>query len=259
MNSSMRSKAIRHRAPRAAREQGGDDVDGIEVEAAPEVAAHRRLDDADALAGDAEGLGQVALIQERHLGGAPRREGAVGSPRGDGGHGAEARRGHVGQPVDVLDHGRRPGEAAVDVAVGELVAQVHEVGGQPLVHEGGVRTEGARRIEHGRQLLVLDAIRSRASRATRSLSAATAAISSRMQRTFRPSPTPPLRARWSFWNPNGCCSTSLGSDDGHHPGERGGRGWCRSGGCARGGSACAGSPRGASAAARDRAGTASGP
>src|SRR6266851_6435936 len=46
-----------------------------------------------------------------------------------------------------------------------------------------------------------------ASWAISSVSAATAAISSRMQRTLPPSAAPPLRARWSFAKPTGCCST----------------------------------------------------
>ncbi len=46
-----------------------------------------------------------------------------------------------------------------------------------------------------------------ASWAISSVSAATAAISSRMQRTLPPSAAPPLRAQWSLAKPNGCCST----------------------------------------------------
>src|SRR6266852_7183700 len=46
-----------------------------------------------------------------------------------------------------------------------------------------------------------------ASCAISSVRAATAAISSRMQRTLPPSAAPPLRARWSLAKPTGCCST----------------------------------------------------
>src|SRR5207247_6144853 len=52
-------------ATHLAREQRGDDVDGVEVEPAAEVAADRRLDNQYAVAGGAEGVGEGALVEAR--------------------------------------------------------------------------------------------------------------------------------------------------------------------------------------------------
>ena len=67
-----------------ARQEGRDHVDRIEVEAAAEVAADRRLDNADAISGNAEALGQVALVEEGRLGRGPHREAPLDLPRGPG-------------------------------------------------------------------------------------------------------------------------------------------------------------------------------
>ena len=140
-------------------QERGDDVDRVEIEPAAEVAAHRRLDHAHPVAGDAEGLGQVALVEKRHLGGAPHGERGVGAlgrvPGRDRGHRAQAGGGHVVEPVFALHHDGRPREGRVHVAVRELVAEVDQVAPAPLVHERGVRPEGRRRVEHRGQLLVV--------------------------------------------------------------------------------------------------------
>src|SRR5439155_25012452 len=52
-------------------EERSDHVDRVEVEAAAEVAADRRLEHPHPVASDPEGRGEVALVEERDLGGAP--------------------------------------------------------------------------------------------------------------------------------------------------------------------------------------------
>src|SRR5439155_15840604 len=105
-------------------EQRRDHVDRVEVEAAPEVATHGRLNHAHAVAGDAERPRQLTLVEEGHLGGGPHGETALRVPLRHGDHGFETARGDEVQTIDALHHRRRLGERAVDVAVAELVAQV---------------------------------------------------------------------------------------------------------------------------------------
>ena len=78
MNSSMPLERDLHGPPDVAGQERGDDVDRVEIEPAAEVAADRRLHHPHPIAGDAEGLGEVALVEERHLGGAPHGERGVG-------------------------------------------------------------------------------------------------------------------------------------------------------------------------------------
>ena len=145
-----------HRAAGAAREQRGDDVDRVEIEAPPEVATDGRLEHPHAITADAEGVGEIALVEERHLGGAPHRQPPLGVPVRDGDHGSETGRRDEVQRVLTLDDGGRVGPRAVDVAVRELVAERRDVGPYVLVDERRARSQGGRRGEHGRQLVVLD-------------------------------------------------------------------------------------------------------
>jgi hypothetical protein len=60
------------------------------------------------------------------------------------------------QPVLTLHHDRGRGEGPVDVAVGELVAQVRVVGRPRLVHQWRAGSHRGQRVEHRRSLGVLD-------------------------------------------------------------------------------------------------------
>ncbi len=145
-----------HRPPHPPGQQRGDDVDRVEVEAPPEVAADGRLQHAHAVAGRSQRLGQVSLIEERHLGRRPHRQPVLEIPVGDRHHRAQAGRGDEVQPVLTLDHGGGGGERGLDVAVAELVAQVGVIRRPPLVHQRRARPHRRHRIEHGGQLCVLD-------------------------------------------------------------------------------------------------------
>ena len=130
---------------RAAREQRGDHVDRIEIEAPPEVAAHRGLEHAHAVTADAERVSEIALIEERYLRRAPHRQPAFGIPLGDGDHRAQARRRDEVQPVFTLDDHGRFAERAIDVTVAELIAQRRDVRAETLVNERGAgRQRGGR-------------------------------------------------------------------------------------------------------------------
>src|SRR5206468_12292851 len=74
----------------------------------------------------------------------------------DGDHGSETGGRDEVQRVLTLDDGGRVGPRAVDVAVRELVAERRDVGPYVLVDERRARSQGGRRGEHGRQLVVLD-------------------------------------------------------------------------------------------------------
>ena len=137
-----------------------DDVDGVEIEPAAEVAAHRRLDHAHPVTRDAQRLGEVALVEERHLRGAPHGQAGVRTPRStpgrDGHHGAQAGGGDVVEPVAPLDHDVGLGEGRLHVAVGKLVLEVDQVAAELVVDQGSARTKRRVRIEDGGQLLVVD-------------------------------------------------------------------------------------------------------
>ena len=144
-----------HRPADVPGQERGDDVDRVEVEPPPEVSAHRRLDDADAVPGDAERLGKVLLVEERDLGHRPHREVPARIPLGGRRHGAEARGGDVVQAVGSLDHDVRLADGAVDVAGRELVGEVDEVARELRVDPGRPGPERRLRVEDRRQLLVL--------------------------------------------------------------------------------------------------------
>ncbi|OGL02178.1 MAG: hypothetical protein A3D33_08035 [Candidatus Rokubacteria bacterium RIFCSPHIGHO2_02_FULL_73_26] len=145
-----------HRPPGSPGQERGDHVDRVEVEAAAEVAADRRLQHAHTAAREAERVGQVALVEERDLGGRPHREAAARVPVGDRRHRAEARLRDERQPVGVLDDRRGLREGPVHVAVAEPVAQGMRVRPQLLVHERRAGRQRRARVEHGGQLRVLD-------------------------------------------------------------------------------------------------------
>ena len=146
-----------HRPPNAPGEERRDHVDRVEVEAAAEVAAHRRLQHTHAVARDPERRREVALIEERDLGRRPHREAlAAPVPLGDRDHRPQARRRHERQAIRILDDRRRRRERAVHVAVDELVAERVLVGAELLVDQRGALRERRRRVVDRRQLCVLD-------------------------------------------------------------------------------------------------------
>ena len=145
-----------HRPPHAAREQRRDHVDWIEVEPATEVAADRRLHHAHAIARGPERLREIALVQERDLGGRPHGEVASAVPVGDRDHRAQTCRRDEVEPVLRVDDRRGLRERPLDVAVRELVAQRGDVRRHLVVHERRAGLDGRERVEDSRQLLVRD-------------------------------------------------------------------------------------------------------
>jgi hypothetical protein len=165
-----------HRALGGAGEVKADHLERVDVELGAEAAADRRLDDADARRVDVEVFGELALVQEGHLGVRVHLHVAGGIELGNHARDAHAAMGDVVQLERVLDHRVGFGLALNDVAVGIVEAhgdvvslaamgdrgallevQVRAVRAMGFgMDQDGIRLDRVFGIADHRQVLVLD-------------------------------------------------------------------------------------------------------